>query len=85
MIVENFYDTYHNLTLKSMAILKWVNLTCPQINDYGKPDYFYYPKHILKTDDDMFINFDRLLKIIHDMPNSKMMYASLLVWLGKEF
>lgn len=67
IIQEDFLDTYHNLTLKSMSMLKWINLTCSSNNDMSSS-----PVWVLKTDDDMFINVDRLLKVAHDMSNSKM-------------
>jgi len=69
IIQEDFIDSYHNLTLKTLAMLKWVNLTCPIRNETS------YPQFILKTDDDMFTNIHRLLKIALDAPpSSKMMY-----------
>ncbi|CAL8083370.1 unnamed protein product [Orchesella dallaii] len=67
IVQEDFLDTYHNLTLKSMAMLKWINLTCSVNNDISSS-----PLWVLKSDDDMFINVDRLLKVAHDSPNSKM-------------
>lgn len=45
-------DTYTNLTLKSIAALEWIREYCP------KARYF------LKTDDDMFIDVNRLLRFI---------------------
>jgi len=50
-----------------MAMLKWVNLTCIRHKNVTNS-----PKYILKTDDDIFINFDRLLRVTHDLPNAKM-------------
>jgi len=68
IIEEDFLDSYHNLTLKSVAMLKWVNLTCS--NEKGTTGSFAH--YILKVDDDIFINVDRLLTVIHDLPNAKM-------------
>lgn len=65
--MEDFRDTYHNLTLKSVAMLKWVNLTCTKNN------VTEFPQRLLKTDDDIFINIDRLLRVIQEMPNARMM------------
>ncbi|CAG7785347.1 unnamed protein product, partial [Allacma fusca] len=68
ILEEDFVDTYHNLTLKSMAMLKWVNLTC----SLSSQNTSFAPQFILKTDDDIFINVDRMLKVAHDMPHAKM-------------
>ncbi|XP_021950492.1 beta-1,3-galactosyltransferase 1 isoform X2 [Folsomia candida] len=66
IVMEDFRDTYHNLTLKSVAMLKWVNLTCTKNN------VTEFPQRLLKTDDDIFINIDRLLRVIQEMPNARM-------------
>lgn len=50
LIQENFMDSYENLTLKSIAILKWTHLFCA------------HAQYLLKTDDDMYINIPVLLK-----------------------
>ncbi|XP_051875764.1 beta-1,3-galactosyltransferase 5-like [Pristis pectinata] len=47
LLVGNYLDTYRNLTLKVMHGLKWVTSTCR-------------PAYVLKTDDDCFVNTDRL-------------------------
>lgn len=44
IIQENFADTYRNLTLKSIAILKWVDSYCRN------------SKFVIKIDDDCFLN-----------------------------
>lgn len=49
IIQEDFQDTYLNLTLKSVLILRWVTTFCPRI------------RFVFKTDDDMFINAVELL------------------------
>jgi beta-1,3-galactosyltransferase 1 len=43
-----FKDDYHNLTLKAIALLGWISLNC-LVGDY-----------IVKTDDDILININRL-------------------------
>lgn len=50
IIQENFYDTYLNLTLKSVMLLKWVSTYCSQVT------------FVLKTDDDMFVNLPALVE-----------------------
>ena len=45
-----FQDTYMNLTLKSMVMLRWTHRFCPGV------------QLLFKADDDMFIRIDNLLK-----------------------
>ncbi|KAH9499866.1 Beta-1,3-galactosyltransferase 1 [Bulinus truncatus] len=56
IVQEDFEDTYRNLSLKSIAIVKWVSVYCPG------------SVFVLKADDDMYINVpllvDRLQKQI---------------------
>ena len=49
LIQFGFIDSYYNLTLKSVSILRWSQKYC-------KTEYF------LKTDDDIIVNIDLLLK-----------------------
>ena len=49
IIQEGFYDSYLNLTLKSVMLLKWVTTYCPEVS------------FVLKTDDDMFVNIPALV------------------------
>lgn len=53
MIVADFLDTYKNLTLKTMAALRWVNMSCPNA------------KFILKADSDTFVHLPWLLQMLH--------------------
>lgn len=50
IIQEGFFDSYLNLTLKSVMLLKWVSTYCPQVT------------FVLKTDDDMFVNVPALVQ-----------------------
>lgn len=52
IIQEKFSDTYNNLTLKSVMMLKWVTTNCGQA------------KYLMKTDDDMFVNIPTLTKTL---------------------
>lgn len=52
IIRGNFIDSYDNLTLKTISFLEWIDNYCSQAH------------YILKTDDDMFINFTKLLGFI---------------------
>ncbi|KAK6990452.1 beta-1 3-galactosyltransferase 1 [Biomphalaria glabrata] len=49
IVQEDFEDTYRNLSLKSIAIMNWVSMYCP--------DSLF----VLKADDDMYINVPRLV------------------------
>ncbi|XP_064292945.1 uncharacterized protein LOC128681385 isoform X3 [Plodia interpunctella] len=50
VIQEGFIDSYNNLTLKSIMMLKWIKNNC-----------YESVRYILKTDDDMYINVPHLL------------------------
>jgi len=50
IVVEDFIDSYTNLTLKSVFMLKWVVNHCSSV------------PFVMKTDDDMLINIRGLLK-----------------------
>ncbi|XP_033208263.1 beta-1,3-galactosyltransferase 1-like isoform X2 [Belonocnema kinseyi] len=58
IIQERFLDTYNNLTLKSVMLLKWVSTNCEPT------------KYLMKTDDDMFINIPKLLEFLNARPQS---------------
>ena len=47
---RNFFDSYVNLTAKSISMLRWTNQFCPRTG------------LLLKTDDDIFIRLDNLLR-----------------------
>ena len=48
----DFYDSFENLTLKSLAMLYWVH--------FRLADQRFRPKVILKLDDDNLVNIFRL-------------------------
>ena len=52
IVVESFDDSYRNLTYKAIAGLKWVSTFCR------------HAKYVLKTDDDIVINFYVLMRYI---------------------
>lgn len=54
-----FIDTYNNLTLKTVSILEWTAEHCNQA------------RYLLKTDDDMFINFPVMLRILNERKHQK--------------
>lgn len=53
IIQESFIDSYNNLTLKTIMMLKWVNHNCD-----GRV------KYIMKCDDDTFVNVPNLLQVL---------------------
>lgn len=52
IVQEDFIDTYHNLTLKTIMGVKWASIFCPNA------------KFVMKTDDDMFVNLQGLQKVL---------------------
>ncbi|XP_059469519.1 beta-1,3-galactosyltransferase 5 [Neocloeon triangulifer] len=59
IIQSHFFDSYDNLTLKTVSALEWIDTYC------------YQARFILKTDDDMFINVPRLLQFVDKHANDK--------------
>ncbi|XP_059416761.1 beta-1,3-galactosyltransferase 1-like [Carassius carassius] len=49
ILVEDFVDSYHNLTLKTLMGMRWVTSFCPNA------------QYIMKTDSDIFVNMDNLV------------------------
>lgn len=52
IVQEDFVDSYRNLSIKSVAMLKWVSQFCAEA------------EYILKADDDMFIHIPNLVSIL---------------------
>jgi len=48
VVLEDFHDTYLNLTLKTTFLLKWVGKDCPAA------------KFVFKVDDDVFVNTEKM-------------------------
>ena len=48
IVLEDFHDTYLNLTLKTTFLLKWVTSRCSNA------------KFVFKVDDDVFVNPEKL-------------------------
>ncbi|XP_065221459.1 lactosylceramide 1,3-N-acetyl-beta-D-glucosaminyltransferase-like [Planococcus citri] len=48
LILEGFDDTYNNLTLKTIFMLKWVQMYCAEV------------PFVLKLDDDVYVNLENL-------------------------
>ncbi|XP_069831144.1 beta-1,3-galactosyltransferase 2-like [Dendropsophus ebraccatus] len=58
ILQQDFRDTYHNLTLKTLMGMEWVTKFCPSAS------------YVMKIDSDMFLNVDYLVhKVLHpDLP-----------------
>lgn len=67
IIQEDFSDTYKNLTLKTVMLLKWAHTLCP------------VARFVMKSDDDMFINVPNLLKYIRSLKNDRRQLFGRLV------
>ncbi|XP_075547275.1 beta-1,3-galactosyltransferase 5-like [Dermacentor variabilis] len=52
VIQADFRDTYRNLTIKTLFLLKWAYVNCSST------------RFVLKADDDMFVNVERLLSFL---------------------
>lgn len=53
IIQENFLDSYNNLTLKSILMLKWVTNNCAD-----------KVKYVMKCDDDTFVNVPNIIHVL---------------------
>ena len=58
VIQGDFLDSYHNLTHKAVMGLRWVTENCPGV------------KHVMRLDDDVFVNMDHVIHNIFPSVNS---------------
>jgi len=66
IIQEGFVDSYNNLTLKSVMMLKWVLSNCHSV------------RYIMKTDDDMFVNINNLVRLLKLRNVSNLLVGALI-------
>ena len=66
IIQESFIDTYANLTVKSLMLLKWFSQNCDNT------------KYVMKTDDDMYINLVKLYDIVQSNKKPNLLLGSLI-------
>lgn len=59
IVQGDFIDSYKNLTQKSIMALKWFSSYCSQVN------------FLMKTDDDVFINTEKLAKYLLEKQSKK--------------
>lgn len=65
LIQGRFLDAYYNLTRKSVLILKWAHSRCPNA------------RHVVKIDDDCFLNAPNLLKFLADRKETSAIYGRM--------
>ncbi|XP_069071525.1 UDP-GalNAc:beta-1,3-N-acetylgalactosaminyltransferase 1-like [Pleurodeles waltl] len=63
IIRQDFLDTYHNLTLKTIMAFQWVSQFCPNA------------KYIMKADSDVFINTPNLLNFLLTFNSSDSLFT----------
>ena len=66
VIQGDFVDTYANLSLKSVSMLRWLSLFCQNA------------KFLMKTDDDVFINLPLLLKDLSNVVHKKFLMGDII-------
>ena len=71
IIQGNFIDDYHNLTLKTISMLRWANIHC-------KKDQF-----VMKVDDDVLPKIDRFIENRHLFKQGKFIISIGYYWLLK--
>ncbi|CAG5128680.1 unnamed protein product [Candidula unifasciata] len=59
ILQEDYVDSYRNFSIKSVSILKWVNLFCSTT------------KFVLKVDDDMYVNIPFLVNVLNEYSSDK--------------
>ena len=65
ILQENFIDSYANLTVKSLMLLKWFSKSCKNVS------------YVLKTDDDVYINLKNLHALVTKNKNTNLLMGSL--------
>ncbi|XP_022086317.1 beta-1,3-galactosyltransferase 1-like [Acanthaster planci] len=63
VLQEDFQDAYRNLTLKTIMGMKWATTHCPQAS------------YVMKTDDDMYISYNNLIKLLTNAATPSTNYA----------
>ncbi|XP_056457103.1 beta-1,3-galactosyltransferase 2-like [Gadus chalcogrammus] len=66
LLQGDFVDTYHNLTIKTMLMLQWLDSRCPGAS------------YAMKTDSDTFINVRSLMKELYRTPRHGYMTGNVV-------
>ena len=69
LVQEDFMDTYENLTIKTMMLLKWFNQIF--VKNMNKPEF------VFKTDDDMYINLEKLVQAAMKIRGEKVIMGNV--------
>lgn len=67
IVVENFVDTYNNLTIKTLMLLKLVKLECED-----------RVKFVMKVDDDTFVNMNNLFQALKNVKRKSTIFGKLI-------
>ena len=65
IVQEDFIDTYANLTVKTLMLLKWFTENCPDT------------QYVMKTDDDMYINLVKLHEVVQSTKDPQLLTGML--------
>nr|XP_033780793.1 beta-1,3-galactosyltransferase 4-like [Geotrypetes seraphini] len=73
LVQGTFHDTYRNLTLKTLMLLRWASTFCPEAH------------FLLKVDDDVFVNTKRLVGHLRTLgyPRPEGIYLGRIHWLAR--
>lgn len=66
IIQEAFFDSYNNLTIKSVMMLKWVQHHCSSAH------------FLMKVDDDVYLNLPVLVEALSLAPTANTLIGSLI-------
>ncbi|XP_070535659.1 beta-1,3-galactosyltransferase 1-like [Ptychodera flava] len=66
IIVFDFHESYLNLTLKTLLGFKWISEHCRNV------------RYILKTDDDVFVNYQALIRDLVKRPRENLALGQIL-------
>ena len=66
ILQEDFIDSYANLTVKSLMLLKWFNKSCRNVS------------YVLKTDDDAYINLKNLHNLVIKNKRTDLLMGTLI-------
>nr|XP_020655535.1 UDP-GlcNAc:betaGal beta-1,3-N-acetylglucosaminyltransferase 9-like isoform X1 [Pogona vitticeps] len=58
LVIWDFEESHHNLTLKERCFLRWAHVHCPQA------------AYVFKGDDDLFVNIEALTEYLRQTPNA---------------
>ena len=74
IIQEGFRDSYANLTVKSLILLKWFSQNCDS-SSLSPPGRSV--EYVMKTDDDMYVNLPRLYELVRANKRPNLLLGSL--------